>query len=211
MRSGKLTSDQERLFKSLLPNVSLTSFSDLKDDLQKYKAIFIEVGFGCGEHIAQLATLHKDSLFIGCEAFVNGVAALLVKIEKFNIENIRIFYGDARLLISEIPDGLLEGVFILFPDPWPKRRHIKRRILQSDTIAMIHSKLKDGGILRIATDHPEYQLWIKRLITHDMANMFEVKSFDRSTRPDEQSWPTTRYECKATDDILYVEASRRRV
>ncbi|MDR1365291.1 MAG: tRNA (guanosine(46)-N7)-methyltransferase TrmB [Holosporales bacterium] len=195
---------QRKLWSVLLPSVSIDSFSDLESNTQTYRDIFVEVGFGHGEHIAQLAAQSADTLFVGCEPFVNGVSSLLTKIDALDIKNIKIFRGDARLLISEIPDGALSGAFILFPDPWPKRKHIRRRFIQKDTIAMIHRKLKESGVLRMATDHPAYQIWIKELLAQ-YTKLFKVNFSDSANRPSEQSWPITRYERKAAGDILYVE------
>ncbi|MDR1609358.1 MAG: tRNA (guanosine(46)-N7)-methyltransferase TrmB [Holosporales bacterium] len=208
VRSRKLTGTQGQLFETLLPSISISAFSDL-GDVQAYSEVFVEVGFGHGEHIAQLAVQNADALFVGCEPFVNGVASLLAKIEIHAIENIRIFRGDARLLISEVPDNLLAGIFLLFPDPWPKRRHIQRRFLQADTLVMMCNKLKKNGMLRIATDHPKYQSWVRTLLAQATTqNLFDVRFFDGSTRPNEQSWPRTRYEQKALGDIMYVELTK---
>ncbi|MDR2458576.1 MAG: tRNA (guanosine(46)-N7)-methyltransferase TrmB [Holosporales bacterium] len=208
MRSRKLTSVQAHLFETLFQSVSITAFSDLVN-VQTYSKIFVEVGFGYGEHIAQFAMQHADALFIGCEPFVNGIASLLAKIDRYNIKNIRIFRGDAKLLINEVSDNLLTGIFLLFPDPWPKRRHIQRRVLQEDTLVMMHNKLRKSGMLRVATDHPEYQSWVRKLLTQAaIQGLFEIKFFDSNTRPSEQSWPRTRYEQKALENIMYIEFTK---
>lgn len=203
MKSRSLTARQELLFETLMPRIGIKSFAEI--DNAGFDRIFLEIGFGGGEHIAQMALNNPNDLFIGCEPFINGVASLLVKIDENKIQNIRIYQADARTLIKEIPDNSLSGVFLLFPDPWPKRKHIKRRFLQDKTITDLYNRLKVGGFWRIASDHKEYKPWILKLFNQEkFKSCFEMKVFNRDTRPDPETWPKTRYEQKATEEILYA-------
>lgn len=204
IKTRRLTPRQEILYKTLMPEVGISSFDDA--GVLNFSRIFLEIGFGSGEHIAQMAKNSPDDLFIGCEPFVNGVASLLVKIDTDKIKNIRIYQADARVFIKSIPNDVLSGVFLLFPDPWPKRKHIKRRFLQDKTITDIYNKIKIGGFWRLASDHKDYKAWILRLFNQKkFKDYFELKAFDKQTRPDVSIWAQTRYEQKATEDILYVE------
>ncbi len=201
LKSRKLTARQDELFRTLYPSISIQKFEDI---ICAPKNIYLEIGFGCGEHIAQLASNNPDALYIGSEPFVNGVASLLTKIDDLNLKNIRIYQNDARKIISEIPEGTISGAFLLFPDPWPKRKHIRRRFLQEQTIRSIHKILKPSGTWRIASDHKEYRTWIKKLLSLPwVPDLFDIKFFNRESRPDPSEWPITRYEQKATDEILF--------
>lgn len=203
LKSRRLTDRQESLFKTLFKDIAINSFEDIISS--NHKEVFFEIGFGGGEHIAKMALSNPQSLFIGCEPFVNGVASLLTKIDDLKITNIRIYQNDARNLLKEFPDEFLSGVFLLFPDPWPKRKHIRRRFLQEKTIFMIYNKLKKDGFWRIASDHKEYKAWILKLFKQeDIRKKFEEKIFDKVSRPSFETWPQTRYEQKATDEILYA-------
>jgi tRNA (guanine-N7-)-methyltransferase len=168
--------------------------------------ICLEIGFGYGEHLTKQALNHPDILFIGCDLFVNGIAALTEKIAQQSIKNIRIYNGDARELLNDMPNNFLDGVFLLFPDPWPKRKHIKRRFFHEDNIRQIYKKMKLDAFWRIASDQPDYQVWIKKILNlPDIQNMFKIAFYNSTTRPNEQTWPKTRYEQKAINASLFVE------
>src|SRR5690606_32306363 len=114
------------------------------------------IGFGAGEHLCAQAALHPDWGFIGCEVYMNGVAAALSAIDRAGLANIRIHDGDARAVLDGLPDGSLERIFVLFPDPWPKKRHHKRRLVSPDTVRQFARLLRKGGELRIASDIADY-------------------------------------------------------
>lgn len=157
---------------------------------------WLEIGFGAGEHLAEQARAHPDIGFIGCEPYVNGVASLLSHIEKNALSNIRVLADDARLILGHLPDAGIGRAFLLFPDPWPKKRHAKRRFLCSDTLDGLARVLKPGAQLRLATDSPDYVRAALEIIAR--RSDFEWRARgpgDWRQRPDD--WPATRYEAKA--------------
>ena len=163
---------------------------------RRQKRVSLEVGFGGGEHLAQWAKTHPDDCFIGAEHFINGLAKMLTHIEEEKLSNIRLFAGDARRLVGSLKDASLERVFILFPDPWPKKRHHKRRYVRDDTLIEIARVLTDGGMLRIASDIPDYIDWTLEHMARrpEFARTSESVERPHARPPD---WPPTRYEQKA--------------
>jgi tRNA (guanine-N7-)-methyltransferase len=158
--------------------------------------VSLEIGFGAGEHLAAQATAHPTTGFIGVEIFETGVAKLLSAIEAATLDNVRILIDDARLLLAALPDESLDRVFILFPDPWPKLRHRKRRIISKDTLAALARAMRDGAELRLATDDPDYLRAMLGDATEQPAfEWLARRSADWRTRP--ADWPPTRYEEKA--------------
>ncbi|MDX2143778.1 MAG: tRNA (guanine(46)-N(7))-methyltransferase TrmB [Rhodospirillaceae bacterium] len=123
------------------------------------KDIWLEVGFGGGEHLAAQAAANPNVGIIGCEVFLNGVASLVRHVADRNLTNVRIFDEDARLLLPALPDCCLSRVFLLFPDPWPKARHAKRRFIGPQNLATLARLMKPGAELRVASDHPVYIAW----------------------------------------------------
>jgi tRNA (guanine-N7-)-methyltransferase len=166
--------------------------------------VWLEIGFGSGEHLAWQAAKHPEIGILGAEYFVNGVAALLRQIEDDGLDNVRILPGDGRALLDVLPEQSLARVFVLFPDPWPKTRHHKRRLIQRATLRRLAALMSDGAELRIATDDPDYQDWILEQVTADPAFAWQAASpADWRQRP--ADWPATRYERKA------IAAGRRPV
>jgi tRNA (guanine-N7-)-methyltransferase len=152
--------------------------------------IWLEVGFGAGEHLAFQANLHRDCGFIGSEVFEPGIARLLADLERRGLGNVRLFVDDARLLLAALPPKSIGRAFILFPDPWPKERHKKRRIVSRQTLDRLALALRDEAELRIATDDADYAAWIdERLAAHS--------DFTAIAGPRPADWPPTRYEEKA--------------
>lgn len=160
-----------------------------------YSSYVLEIGFGGGEHLAALAQSSPDVGFIGVEAFSNGVANLLTHMQRHQIENIRIFPDDVRTLLPYLPKGIFEMIAVLFADPWPKKGHQKRRLVQKPFLAELHHLLAPGGELRIATDHSDYLAFILEQIDETLYRpRFELDALP-TQRPDD--WPATRYEQKA--------------
>jgi tRNA (guanine-N7-)-methyltransferase len=160
------------------------------------RSIWLEIGFGGGEHLAVLADRHPDAGFIGCEVFENGIAKLLAEVERRRLANVRLFIDDARLLIAALPEASIARVFILFPDPWPKQRHHKRRIVSRETLDGLARIMTDEAELRLATDDPDYFSWMLEQVTgHPAFEWLARRPGDWRERP--PGWPLTRYEEKA--------------
>jgi tRNA (guanine-N7-)-methyltransferase len=167
-----ITPRKKDILQNFLTKISITSIDEttnLKEKISpksffenRYKKIWLEIGFGRGEHLAHQANNNLDVGIIGSEVYIAGVAECAKKIcdNKTELTNVRIFQNDARLLIDNIEDNSLDKIFILFPDPWPKKRHNKRRLFSAESLPIFHRVLKKGGVLRIATDHADYQDWI---------------------------------------------------
>ncbi len=159
-------------------------------------AVWLEIGFGGGEHLAAQAAAHPEIGVIGCEPYLNGVGNLLQHVDAAGLTNVRILMDDARLLLAALPDASLDRVFILFPDPWPKVRHHRRRMVSPWVLDQLGRVMRDGAELRLATDHVDYGRW---MLAHSLAAPDFVwlaeRAADWLVRP--ADWPETRYEAKA--------------
>jgi tRNA (guanine-N7-)-methyltransferase len=165
-------------------------FADPVDD------VWLEIGFGAGEHLLWQAERHPHVGLIGCEPFLNGVVKVLSEIERLKLCNIRIYADDARWIIDWLPDASIGRVFLLFPDPWPKKRHRKRRLVSEATLRQLGRISRRGAELRIATDDGEYARAI--LLAFSRQGTFAwtaARAADWRQRPFD--WPQTRYEQKA--------------
>ena len=155
-----------------------------------------EVGFGGGEHLAAQAHAHPMRGHIGCEPYVNGVAKLLTQVHDGALTNVRIHPDDARDVLARLPDGSLSAAYVLFPDPWPKLRHHKRRFVQIQSVGELVRAIGSGGEFRLATDHMEYARWtLYHLMSEPLFRWAAESASDWRVRPDD--WPPTRYEQKA--------------
>jgi tRNA (guanine-N7-)-methyltransferase len=176
-------------------------------------AVWLEIGFGGGEHLAEQATCHPEIGFIGCEVFDNGIARLIGEIAQRGLGNIRVFTDDARLLLEALPPASVGRVFILFPDPWPKLRHHKRRLVARTTLDRLAAAMSDHAELRLATDDPGYLSWmLEHATAHPDFLWLTHRPADWRERPPD--WPSTRYEEKAmgagrTPVFLRFERRRR--
>ena len=180
-------------------------------DGEPRRDFWLEIGFGAGEHLAQQAQAHPDIGFFGAEVFENGVVRLLAEARRLSLANIRILVDDARLLLAALPDRSLGRAFILFPDPWPKLRHHKRRMVSKPTLDALARTLKDGAELRLATDDIGYLRWMLELApTHPDFEWLAREARDWRERPED--WPATRYEMKAIEAgrVPYFLRLRRR-
>ena len=167
-------------------------FSDPVDDA------WLEIGFGAGEHLIWQVERHVDVGMLGAEPYESGVAKLLSKLAPTpsSTGRIRIHEGDAREIIDALPAASLGRVFVLFPDPWPKRRHHKRRFIQTEMLDRLGRVMRAGADLRLATDDAGYLEWtLERLIAHSAFLWDAKRALDWSRRPED--WPATRYEAKA--------------
>ena len=162
-RGKKLRPGRRALIEGLLPKLRVPSGDGQLDPADLFDPavsdVWLEVGFGAGEHLAAQAAAHPDIGFIGCEPFVNGVAALLAQIHAQNLDNVRLHDDDARLLLPSIVSGSIGRFYLLYSDPWPKTRHWNRRFVQTDTLDQIARILKPGGLFRFATDHMGHARW----------------------------------------------------
>ena len=198
-KGKRLRDDQAALVESLLPKISVSD-----DGVVSSRSLFgdtrpmhFEIGFGGGEHLAYRADMLPDHGFIGCEPFLNGVAMALPQIRDGALHNIRLHMGDALNVLRRVPDGSLSFVYLLHPDPWPKLRHIKRRMMNDGPVALIASKLKPGGEFRFGTDHPVYLRHALMVMQRHRAQFewLAESCADFQNRPG--GWPETRYEAKA--------------
>lgn len=159
--------------------------------------LFLEIGFGAGEHLVWQAAQHPDVGFLAAEYFVTGVASLLGQLaDEDRKSRLRLYIGDARDLLEALPEACLDRIFILFPDPWPKRRHHKRRLIQTETVLSLARVLRDGGELRFATDDAGYLAWALERLTAEPTLAWQVSGPDDWRRRGDD-WPATRYEEKA--------------
>jgi len=165
--------------------------------------VWLEIGFGGGEHMAAQAARRSDVLVIGAEPFQNGVASALRHIDEQALGNVRVHDGDARDLMARLPDACLDRAYILFPDPWPKARHNKRRIIQAETVAELARLLKPGGRLRFASDWADYVDWtLERFVMSPAFRWTAGQAADWRIPPADHI--TTRYEEKRLGDCAPV-------
>jgi tRNA (guanine-N7-)-methyltransferase len=163
-KGHKLRSHQADLIENLLPRLALDITQPGPPDLAGLfdppaGEVRLEIGFGGGEHLIAEARAFPNTGFIGCEPYVNGMAKILTQIEAHNIGNIRLFAGDAAELVAWVPPRSLERIDLIHPDPWPKRRHWKRRFVQDATVAAMARVLKGGGEFRFVSDIADYCAW----------------------------------------------------
>mgnify|MGYP003881541565 CR=1 FL=1 len=160
------------------------------------RPLWLEVGFGAGEHLAFQAARHPGVGLIGCEPFLNGVVSLLRHVEEAGLTNVRVHMGDALDVLERLPDASLDRLFLLHPDPWPKARHAKRRFVNPGPMALAAAKLRPGGELRIATDHPLYLRWALMVMAARREFRWAAQTpADWQGLPED--WPDTRYAAKA--------------
>lgn len=199
-RGRPLGPTQARLIAEALPRLSVDPTTPPADPARLFdpprRRLWLEIGFGAGEHLAELAGANPDVGFIGCEPYINGVAKLLRAVKARGLGNVRVLADDARLLLTALPEACLERAYILFPDPWPKARHKRRRLVNGETVAEIARLLIDGGELRLASDHGDYVAWMLKACLEEPALDWTARGpADWRARPDGE--PATRYETKA--------------
>ena len=217
-KGPKLSPHQEQLLETLLPKLRLNLQSGL--DPKNYFSfspppcgevdpqsgsgggisdVWLEIGFGAGEHLLWQAEQNPHVGLIGAEPYISGIAKLLSKLDQSpdgRGNNIRIHDNDARDILEALPDASLGRVFILFPDPWPKSRHHKRRFVQTNMLDVLARVMKPGAELRFASDDADYAAWaLERAIAHPAFEWAATRASDWKSRP--ADWPQTRYEAKA--------------
>jgi tRNA (guanine-N7-)-methyltransferase len=193
-----LRAGQAGLIDRLLPALAVPAEGplDSRTLFGDERPLHFEIGFGGGEHLAWRADLLPDHGFIGAEPFLNGVAAALGHLRDRRLANVRLHHGDALPVLERLPEASLRFVYLLQPDPWPKARHAKRRMINPGPLDLIAAKLAPGGELRVSTDDPVYCRWAMMVMggRADFEWLAE-KAADFLVRPG--GWPETRYEAKA--------------
>ena len=194
----KLRTGQEALVEEWLPRLSVpeTGAIDAAALFGDARPLEFEIGFGSGEHLAAQAEARPNTGFIGCEPFLNGVVGALLHVTERDLGNVRLHMGDALTVLERLPDASLDRLYLLHPDPWPKARHAKRRMMNHGPLDLIADKLKPGAEFRLGTDDPTYCRWSMMVMDRrrDFTWLAETPA-DFLTRPDD--WPQTRYEAKA--------------
>ncbi|HXJ02190.1 MAG TPA: tRNA (guanine(46)-N(7))-methyltransferase TrmB [Micropepsaceae bacterium] len=215
-KGPSLSAHQAKLLETLLPRLALTPvpgrdprdyFRDEAHPGFSAGGVWLEIGFGAGEHLLWQAENHPQIGIIGVEPYVSGVAKLLSKLGSLaptggkgrgegKIANIRLYGEDARDVIAALPDSSLDRVFLLFPDPWPKTRHHKRRFVQTEMLDQLARLMKPEAEFRFGTDDKSYLVWaLERLVAHPAFAWAATGPADWRVRPPD--WPQTRYEAKA--------------
>jgi tRNA (guanine-N7-)-methyltransferase len=204
IKSRPIKPRQAALMDSLLPTLRIPQAAFEPRALMPEAAeVWLEIGFGGGEHMAGQADRRRDVLILGAEPFQNGVASALRHIDERGLANVRLQDGDARELIAHLPDACLDRAFILFPDPWPKVRHHKRRLITAEMLVELARVLKPGGGLRFATDWADYADWtLERVLASGLFAWNAGRADDWRVAPADHL--TTRYEEKRLGDCAPV-------
>jgi tRNA (guanine-N7-)-methyltransferase len=192
---------QAALFETLLPRVALDLTRPAPSDLRALfpnatSEVRLEIGFGGAEHLVAQAKANPRIGFLGSDAFVNAIAKALVSIEADKLDNIRLHFGDASALLDWLPDGALARIDLLYPDPWPKRRHWKRRFIQDNSLPHMARILKNGGELRFATDIADYAAYALARVLRSKDFVWTAECADDWRKP-WADFAGTRYEAKA--------------
>ena len=188
---------QAALVEALLPRVAVPAGPlDAAVLFGDARPLWLEIGFGSGEHLAAQAAAHPDVGLIGCEPFLNGVVGALGHIRDGALDNVRLYMGDALDVLDRLPPASLDRAFLLHPDPWPKLRHAKRRFVNPGPLDALASRLQPGAELRIGTDHPVYLRWTLMQMAARTDFRWEVAS-PGDWQERSADWPPTRYEVKA--------------
>jgi tRNA (guanine-N7-)-methyltransferase len=212
-KGPSLSARQKELMQTLLPELALQlqSGRNATAYFDNFSEVWLEIGFGAGEHLLWQATAHPNTGIIGVEPYIAGIAKLLSKLHSLSPtgdwdegaispplkrQNIRLYTEDARDVIAALPDASLSRVFLLFPDPWPKTRHHKRRFVQMEMLDQLARIMRKGADFRFATDDLGYLVWaVERLSGHPEFTWLARSPEDWRRRP--ADWPETRYEAKA--------------
>lgn len=209
-KGPKLSARQAGLRQTLLGELAYIPGGDPKAQFpNNVQEVWLEVGFGAGEHLAWQAAHHPNVGLIGAEPYQMGMAKLLTKLEENPLNNVRLYEGDGLDIIQALPDASLGRFFLLFPDPWPKTRHHKRRFLQMQMLDQLFRVLKPGAELRFATDDKSYLPYaLERLMAHPGFEWLAKGPSDWKGRP--ADWPPTRYETKAIRGLpTFLRFARR--
>jgi tRNA (guanine-N7-)-methyltransferase len=195
-REGRLTKGQQRAINELWDKYGINNeagFLDLDEVFDRSASRVLEIGFGNGRSLAEMAAEHADEDYLGIEVHRPGVGALLLHIKEYGLSNIRLMCDDAVEIIKHrIPDNTLDRVQLFFPDPWHKKRHHKRRILQAEFVSRISQKLKQGGLFHMATDWENYAMQMVDVMSNSAAFENTASNSNFVPRPDYR--PLTKFE-----------------
>jgi tRNA (guanine-N7-)-methyltransferase len=196
-RKGKrLRAGQDDLVQNLLPALRVAPGQSPAEMCATGGETWLEIGFGGGEHLAAQARSRPDVNFIGCEPFVNGMAKLLAVVDHEKLGNVRVWDEDVTDLLPTLPEACLDRVYILYPDPWPKRRQRKRRLVSDETLGQLARVMRRGAELRFASDIDNYIGWVLARVLRSPDFRWTAERADDWRKPYE-GWPGTRYEAKA--------------
>jgi tRNA (guanine-N7-)-methyltransferase len=195
----KLRAGQAELVEQLLPQISVPEEGEVTAErlFGEERPLHFEIGFGSGEHLVFRADLLPDHGFIGCEPFLNGVATALGHIRDQHLPNVRLWMGDALQVLQRLPDGALSFLYLLHPDPWPKARHAKRRMVNDRPAELFAAKLKPGGEFRLATDDPTYLNWSLMVMQRHTRRFEWLAQAPSDFLEPPSGWIETRYGAKA--------------
>ena len=195
----KLRKAQQALIEGLLPQIEVPDDGEITSQrlFGDTRPLHFEIGFGSGEHLASRADMLPDHGFIGAEPFVNGVAVALAHIRDGNLRNVRLRHGDAIEVLQRVPDGALSFLYLLHPDPWPKARHAKRRMVNDGPVDLFAAKLKPNGEFRLATDDPTYLDWSLMVMQRHEQQFAWMAERPRDFLEPSGGWIETRYGAKA--------------
>lgn len=200
VKGRKLTPSHQAMYKEYIQQFGIADSVETIDPKtcfdQAVENCYLEIGFGNGEHVLHQAMLHPDIGFIAAEAYINGVVKLLRQIKKHKLQNLKVWHGDVQILIKKTPADSFQKIFILFPDPWPKKKHFKRRLIKPEFLDGITNIIKNNGHIQVATDHDEYCAWILKYCLQHAALNWQVTSCENWQTPP-KNWIKTRYQKKA--------------
>jgi tRNA (guanine-N7-)-methyltransferase len=195
----KLRNSQQELLDKLLPAIAVPAEGPITAErlFGDNRPLHFEIGFGSGEHLADRADMLPDHGFIGAEPFLNGVAAALAHVRDRHLANVRLWRGDALDVLQRLPADSLSFLYLLHPDPWPKARHAKRRMINDRPVELFAARLKSGGELRLATDDPTYLTWAL-MVMQRHAQQFEwLAERPKDFLEPSGGWIETRYGAKS--------------
>ena len=197
IRGRNINQNKLNFLNNILPKYQIIiENNQLKNYPKNDQTTFFEIGFGYGEHTIHKAILYPNVNFIACETYINGIISILDKIEKNNLKNVFIYNQDARILLEQIQDNSIDKFFILFPDPWPKKKQNKRRIINDNFINLLVKKLKKNGKLLFSSDIIDYIEWTINIIHNKLKFNFDINNLE-NCKTEPKDWITTRYQNKA--------------
>jgi len=195
----KLRQGQQELVDKLLPQLEVPAEGEITTArlFGEQRPLHFEIGFGSGEHLVDRADMLPDHAFIGAEPFLNGVATALGHIRDKHLRNVRLWRGDALEVLQRVPDGTLSFLYLLHPDPWPKARHAKRRMMNDRPVDLFAAKLRPGGEFRLATDDPTYLNWSLMVMQRHLGQFDWLAERPKDFLEPSGGWIETRYGAKS--------------